>query len=198
MHTVRIWIAITTALLASACAATTPQPAAERAAPLDPPQAPPPSAAQPAPAATIALPNAAQPLPGVLTGGQPTEADLRVAQQAGYRTVISLLPVAKSSAEGEQARSLGLHFVSIPITGPVDLTADNVRALSNAMDAPGAKPLILHCASGNRAGALLALKAFQIDGMSREAALELGVKAGLTSLKPVVEAKLASPERQSP
>lgn len=64
--------------------------------------------------------------------------------------------------------------------------------------APQAKPLILHCGSGNRAGALLALKAFQIDGMSRDEALELGVKAGLASLRPVVETMLGSAEPQSP
>ena len=55
--------------------------------------------------------------------------------------------------------------------------------------------VLLHCASGNRVGALLALAAVQVDGASPEAALTLGRAAGLKSLEPVVMERLAKPER---
>ena len=56
------------------------------------------------------------------------------------------------------------------------------------MASAGAEPLILHCASGNRAGALLALKAFFVDHAAPDAAIQLGESAGLASLRPAVEA----------
>jgi hypothetical protein len=49
--------------------------------------------------------------------------------------------------------------------------------------------VLLHCASANRAGALLALRA-KSNGADSAAALELGVASGLTSLKPTVETRL--------
>jgi len=42
---------------------------------------------------------------------------------------------------------------------------------------------MLYCASSNRVGAMLALKAHWVDGESPEEALELGLAAGLTSLE---------------
>jgi protein tyrosine phosphatase (PTP) superfamily phosphohydrolase (DUF442 family) len=132
------------------------------------------------------LPNQKQPLPGLLTGGAPSEAQLRAAQAAGYKTVVSLLPEVQP--EAAQAQALGLRFVSIPVAGAPDLTERNARALGDAMAEAGSTPLILHCASGNRAGALLALKAFFVDHAAPEAAIQLGESAGLTSLRPAVEA----------
>ena len=51
--------------------------------------------------------------------------------------------------------------------------------------------MLLHCASGNRVGALLALAAAE-DGASDDAALELGRRAGLGSQVPTVEQVLQS------
>jgi protein tyrosine phosphatase (PTP) superfamily phosphohydrolase (DUF442 family) len=51
------------------------------------------------------------------------------------------------------------------------------------------KPVLVHCSTGNRAGALLALRA-KANGADARSALELGVANGLAGLKPVVEEKL--------
>lgn len=150
---------------------------------------------EPAPAASVApplpIPNAAQPLPDVLTGGQPTAEHLELAKRSGYRTVISLLPQEQTREEAAQVAALGMRFVSIPVAGPADLTRENARRLAAAMqDAQGA-PLIVHCGSGNRAGALLALRLFYVDGVPREDALAVGTKAGMTSLRSAVEQRMA-------
>jgi protein tyrosine phosphatase (PTP) superfamily phosphohydrolase (DUF442 family) len=137
----------------------------------------------------IPIPHAAQPLPQLLTGGQPSADDLRAARQAGYRTVISLLD--EVGDEPMRAEALGLRFVSIPIRGPADLTEENARTLAAAMSAPNAAPWIVHCASGNRSGALLALKAFFVDGLDRDAALAFGASAGMTTLRSAVEQRLS-------
>jgi hypothetical protein len=53
---------------------------------------------------------------------------------------------------------------------------------------------MVHCASGNRVGALLALRANRLEGASPEDALELGLDAGLTRLEPAVREALGLSE----
>lgn len=172
------------ALSFSACATTAPVAGEE------PPQA------QEAPPASspkvIAIPFARSPEPGIVTGGIPSAANLQEAKQAGYRTIVSLLPQAESGDEATAVAELGLDFVSIPVAGPDDLTEDNARKLGDVLASPSARPLILHCASGNRAGALFALHAFYVEGKSAEQALAVGEAAGLTKLRDQVQAKLAA------
>ena len=51
-------------------------------------------------------------------------------------------------------------------------------------------PVIIHCASGNRVGALLALRANLIQGKSASEALAFGKAAGLTTLEDAVKQRL--------
>lgn len=146
---------------------------------------------------SIGLPNERAPLPGVLTGGAPTAAQLALAREAGYKTVISLVAEDEMGDEAREVRAAGLRFWSIPIAGPSDLTQSNVLQLSAAMNELGARPLIVHCASGNRVGALLALKAYMVDNASKDAALALGERAGLDSLRPAVEEQLSKGDIRS-
>lgn len=162
-----------------------PAPAAEPSAGLEPPGVEVPSLA------ALGLPNAKEPMPGVLTGGVPTEEDLKAAKSLGVTTVVSLLPDA--DAERTQVEALGMTFVSIPVASPADLTEDNARQLGEAMSSHD-KPMIVHCASGNRVGALMALEAFYVEGMSRDEALKRGEDAGLTSLRGDVETRLDATE----
>ena len=155
--------------------------------------APQPAPTQPA-AGTNSIPNARTPLPGLVTGGQPSATDLRIAKDQGFHTVINLRPDDEAGVDAEEASTvskLGMRYVSIPVSGAADLTAENVKKLAAALSQKDALPAIVHCASGNRAAALLALKAYQIDGKSAEEALELGRSAGLTpKLEPGVRERL--------
>jgi len=45
----------------------------------------------------------------------------------------------------------------------------------------------LHCATGNRVGALIALQVFWLQELTPQEALDKGLKAGLTRLRPHVE-----------
>jgi uncharacterized protein (TIGR01244 family) len=125
----------------------------------------------------------------VLSGGKPSDANLETAAARGYRTVVSLLPDA--DAEREKVEALGMRFVSIPVAGADDLTQDKARELDAALSGPGATPAIVHCGSGNRAGALLALRAFYVDGMGAEEAIDLGKRAGLRSLEGAVRERMS-------
>jgi uncharacterized protein (TIGR01244 family) len=150
----------------------------------------------PAPLATAApklgLLNEGAPLPGLITSGQPTEEQFDALPAAGIATVIHLRPATEKGTGWEEAKAqaLGLQFVRLPIAGADDVTKANAEKLTQAI-AAAKGPVLLSCASSNRCGALLALKAYFVDGKSKEEALALGRAGGLKALEPTVAAKLA-------
>ena len=84
-------------------------------------------------------------------------------------------------------RELGLQYVHLPINGAGDITLENAQKLADVMR-ESARPVLVHCASGNRIGALVALQAGVVDGLGLEAALEKGRGSGLTRMEPLVRA----------
>ncbi|MBA3928206.1 MAG: hypothetical protein C0521_01320 [Xanthomonas sp.] len=134
-----------------------------------------------------------RPQPGLHTGGQPSQDDLARLKSEGVRTVIDLRGAQEDRGydEAAEAQRLGLAYLVLPIAGKDDVTPENAKALGDLLRAQDGD-VLLHCASGNRVGALLALDA-AARGASREEALELGRKAGLKSLEPVVVERLGKP-----
>ncbi len=128
--------------------------------------------------------NGRVPLDGVLTGGQPTDEQLVALRSAGFTTVINLRQPGERGTQGEAERvaELGMRYVAIPVAGAEGLTEDNARALAAALE-EAERPVLVHCGSGNRVGALLALKAFWVDGAGADEALAAGTAAGLTRLE---------------
>ncbi len=139
--------------------------------------------------------NGKMPMEGVLTGGQPTDEQFAALRDAGFATVINLRQPSErgNRDEAEMIAELGMAYVSIPVDGKAGLTEENAAALAAALDG-AAGPVLLHCGSGNRVGALLALKAFWLDGASAEEALELGIAGGVTRLEPTVRELLGLTE----
>ncbi|MFK7991293.1 MAG: sulfur transferase domain-containing protein [Sandaracinaceae bacterium] len=129
--------------------------------------------------------------PELVVGGQPTDAELRAAAELGVQQVVTLRAASEPGQDGEEALAteLGLHFVRIPVAGADGLTEDNARALDAAL-ANGST--LLHCGSGNRAGALLGLRAHVVSGASAEEAMERARAAGMTSLESALEERLTS------
>lgn len=153
------------------------------------PAAPPPTA----PAAL--LPNERHPLPELVTGGAPTtEEGFRALAKAGYRTFVDLRSDAEVNAEIKVvAENAGLEYRRIPIAGDQDLNLGTARTLDALLDERASYPVAIACASGNRVGALLAVKAFWLDGTPADQALALGQKSGLTRLEPSVRSLLGLP-----
>lgn len=134
--------------------------------------------------------------PGLYSGGQPTAEDLARLSARGVRTVINLRGADEDAGfdEPAEAARLGLRYVAIPVGGPADVTPDTAARLTQALDsARGAGGTLVHCASGNRVGALVALDQGLARGATRDAALALGRAAGLVSLEPHVAQLLAAP-----
>jgi uncharacterized protein (TIGR01244 family) len=138
------------------------------------------------------LPNRRDVIEGVTAAGQPSAADLEAAAKAGYRSVIDLRAPTEDRGFDEKSKveGLGMSYVSLPVEGAAGVTYANAGKLDKLL-AELPKPILLHCSSGNRVGALLALRAKAL-GVDDGAALELGVANGLGSLKSAVEQKLAT------
>lgn len=133
---------------------------------------------------------------GITSAGQPDEAALEVFADAGYATVIDLRGEGENRGMDEAAvvEDLGLHYVTLPIEGTEAVSFENARKLDELLQQyPG--PVLVHCGSGNRVGALLALRA-SLAGADDETALARGREGGLTSLDSVVRERLTEDDAQ--
>lgn len=125
---------------------------------------------------------------GLHVAGQPQAGDWQALAMSGVRTVVNLRTAAEMKARDERSEvdAAGMRYVNLPIDGAAGITADNARMLSSILDdADG--PVLVHCASANRAGALLAVMAAQ-RGMQAEPALKLGRASGMTSTEALARA----------
>jgi uncharacterized protein (TIGR01244 family) len=175
-------------------------------APRETPEAAP-ATSQPVPAAApatgldaalaLGVPNAREPVPGLLTSGQISQAQLDALAQGGYTTFVSLRPPTEEGADWEEAYAAqrGVSFTRIPVAHAAGLTRENVEALDRVLKAAGDGKTVLYCGSGNRVGALLALRAAWLQGATPEQAMALGRAAGLTSLEPDVARLLSGGTR---
>lgn len=150
------------------------------------------AASTPDSAAVVALlrgtTNAACPLPGVATGGQPDSARFAALAAAGFRTVIDNRHPDEPHGfdEPAAARAAGLEYVSLPVSLPTlaDSTFDRFRAI---MTDPRRTPVLVHCQSGNRVGALMVPWLVLDRGWEVERALGSARAGGLRT--PALEAK---------
>jgi len=160
--------------------------------------APPAGGAPPAAPAVPELRNQLEPLEGVRTGGLAADADaaavLGALARDGFRVYVDLRAVPEEIETARAAASAaGIDYVSIPVGGESDYDLGAVRALDAVLADPARGPAVVACASGNRSGALLALRAFWLERTPAEEALELGRRAGLTRAEPTVRTLLGLP-----
>ncbi len=143
----------------------------------------------------INLPNGQVPFDGILTGGQPTFEQIKQAGETGFRTVINLRTdkeLPDPAQELTWVKGAGMKYIHIPVAGAEGFTREKTMEFAGAISKPENYPLIVHCKSGQRVGAMFALKAFHIDEKSIEESLAIGERAGLTSLAPIVKKILES------
>lgn len=130
------------------------------------------------------------------SAGQPTVEDLAEAAAKGIRTVINLRAAEESVAfnERDEVQQLGLCYVSLPIAGAQDLGRTTIESFARELQqARREGPVLIHCGSGNRVGAAIALQRGWLEGCTAREALAAGRSAGLVGLEPVVADLLASP-----
>ena len=133
----------------------------------------------------------AVPVGGITPAGQPDAAAFQVFADSGYAAVIDLRTAGENRGLDEQVlvEELGMTYLSMPITQS-GITFENAALLDAAITGADG-PVLVHCASSNRVGALLALRA-SLAGADDEDAVRIGRKAGMTGLEPVVRGLLTS------
>jgi protein tyrosine phosphatase (PTP) superfamily phosphohydrolase (DUF442 family) len=110
----------------------------------------------------------------LITGGQPTEEQLRAVADEGFRTVINLAPISpRYSLEDEPGlvESLGMQYHHIPVDWDRP-TAGDFSAFEMLMQALPAGKTLIHCAANFRVTAFYSLFAQKHLGWSKAKADE--------------------------
>ena len=120
----------------------------------------------------------------VACGGATTPEAVPEIKKMGFKSIINLRlptePGANVDAEAAAAKAAGINFFSIPFSGqsPDPAVADKFLA---TITAPGNEPAYIHCAAGNRAGAMWMIKRLTVDHWETERAYTEAAALGLTS-----------------
>lgn len=123
------------------------------------------------------------PVDGVSAAGQPDAAAFKVFADNGYVAIIDLRAEHEPRGLDEQAvvEGLGMDYVLMPIVDTAAINFENARRLDEVLKQYD-EPVLIHCGSSNRVGALLALRA-SLNGADDEGALQAGRDGGLTGLE---------------
>lgn len=147
---------------------------------------------------TFGIPNATFPEPRVMAAGQPTGEQLQLLAEEGYKTIIDLRTPEEPRGfnEAEAARLNGMAYVNIPVTLQT-LDQATVDKFLEAMR-KAKRPLILHCTSSVRVGALYYAWLVLEEDVPPKAALAKAKAAGLRHPEFTQKIEKLVSERQPP
>lgn len=130
---------------------------------------------------TFGINHATFPEPGVMAAGQPTGEQIQLLAEEGYKTVIDLRTSEEPRGydEIEAARENGLRYVNIPVT-PATFGQATIDRFLEAMER-AQRPVLLHCGSSDRVGALYYAWLALEKGVAPEEALKRAKAAGLSA-----------------
>jgi len=130
--------------------------------------------------ALAGVPNACQLLPTVVTGGQPTAANLEAFKAAGGQVVLDLRDPMEPRPfdEAAQARAAGLEYLSVPVT-PGTMTDATLDRILGVLRQAGERTVFVHCGSGNRVGGAMLASLILDHGFEEEDAVDQAMRVGL-------------------
>jgi len=120
----------------------------------------------------------------VACGGATTPEAVPELKKMGFASIINLRlpsePGANVEGEAAAAKAAGINFYNIPFSGqsPDPKVADQFLATVTAKDN---EPAYIHCAAGNRAGAMWMIKRLVVDHWDSDKAYTEAAALGLTS-----------------
>src|SRR2546423_12102604 len=105
--------------------------------------------------AIAGLANACEPIPGVVTGGQPASEHLAALKRAGCAVVIDIREAMEPRPfrTPDAVVAAGLEYRSIPIGHGAGSDATFTSFVAAVRELAGKRPAFIFCASGNRVGA---------------------------------------------
>lgn len=121
----------------------------------------------------------------IATSGVIGKNGVEILAEQGFKTIIDLRTQAEGTDDEKVAvEASAMHYINIPVTGD-GINEKQLAAFTEVIE--NAKmPALVHCASGNRAGAIWA--AYRISkGIAPEIAIEEGRTAGM---QPEMEQKI--------
>ena len=122
------------------------------------------------------------------------EERIKALAMAGTEHVINLQTDEELDFDEESAvLSQGMGYSHLPIGGADDLKQVNLLAFDRLLREHHGKKIAVHCDSGNRVGAVMALRAGWLRGRKMETALARGRAHGLTTLEEEVYKRLLVP-----
>ena len=111
------------------------------------------------------------------------EAKVVALADAGVELVINLQPDAELEFdEAVAVKQAGMHYEQLPIADADDLKQLNILAFDNLLRQYHGKKIAMHCKSGSRVGAAMALRAGWLRGRKIETAMARGYSHGLTAM----------------
>lgn len=114
--------------------------------------------------------------------------------KAGIDVVINLQPDEELSFdEAAAVERAGMGYEHLPISSAADLKQLKILAFDNILRQHHGKKIAVHCGSGNRVGAAIALRAGWLRGRKMDTAMERGRSHGLTKLEDEVFKRLLVP-----
>ena len=126
------------------------------------------------------LPNYYRLRPDIATAGQPTDEELEAVQKAGFKVVLNLRTEQEGSLdEKPKVEALGMEYFNIP-RGREGFSLQIVSKFRDILAESANRPILIHCASSNRVGAMWYIHQV-LEGESESSALEEAKKAGLRS-----------------
>jgi protein tyrosine phosphatase (PTP) superfamily phosphohydrolase (DUF442 family) len=128
------------------------------------------------------LPNVAEPIPGWVSGGQPSEQQIKDFNAAGGEVVVDNRDPMEPRPFDEPAvvRAAGMEYISLPIVHGA-VTIDTMKQMHETLKKLAGKKALLHCSSGNRTSAAL-IPYLMIDKkIQEEEAVEIAMRGGLRS-----------------
>jgi len=133
-------------------------------------------------AAFAGLPNVAEPVPGWITGGQPTEQQIKAFKSAGGEVVLDNRDPMEPRPFDEPAsvRASGLEYQSLPIVHGA-VTLDTMKRMHEMARRLEGRKVLMHCSSGNRTAAALIPYLMIENGLAEQAATEKAMQMGLRS-----------------
>ncbi len=101
--------------------------------------------------------------------GQVTKDELKQAANEGFKSILNLRASGEEgfmSDEGKQAEAAGLTYVNIPVKKEEISDELTSQVLKEIDELP--KPVLVHCASGMRAGAMACMHMATREGMTAD------------------------------
>lgn len=124
----------------------------------------------------------------IFLAGQPSVEDFAEFKKRGVKSVLNVRTKEELNFdEAQTIKSLGLEYHHIPIAGPDALTDENFNKIRKLLNSKEQRPLLFHCASANRVGAVWLAHRVLDGGLTYDAAL---IEAKIVGLKlPALESK---------